>query len=52
MLMLLVDREQAWEALRPIYVHLPLGGTFVFDLFWPFEVGQTLSDKPRGGLSS
>jgi SAM-dependent methyltransferase len=46
---LLIDREQAWEALRHIYEHLEPDGTFVFSLFWQFGEGEAQSERLRGG---
>jgi len=46
---LLVDREQAWEALRRMYDHLEPGGTLLLTTFSPFDKGEPLSDHPRGG---
>jgi SAM-dependent methyltransferase len=43
---LIIDREQAWEALRRFYDHLLPGGTLAFNLYWVFSPGEPLSDSP------
>jgi hypothetical protein len=46
---LLIDREQAWEALRRMHDHLEPGGTLLLTAFSPFDKGEPLSEHPRGG---
>lgn len=46
---LLIDREEAWQALHRFYDHLEPGGALVFNLFWPFGDGEPLSERPNGG---
>jgi SAM-dependent methyltransferase len=47
---LLIDRDQAWEALRRMHDHLEPGGTLLLTAFWPFGKGEPLSEKPNGAL--
>lgn len=47
---LLIDREQAWEALRQMHAHLEPGGTLLLTTFWPFDQGGPLHEKPLGAL--
>lgn len=46
---LIIDRAQAFEALRRFYAYLEQGGVLIFNLFWPFGDGEALSKKPLGG---
>jgi SAM-dependent methyltransferase len=46
---LVIDRAQAWQALRRLYDHLESVGVLIFNLFWPFAPGEPLSEKPNGG---
>lgn len=46
---LIIDRAEAFEALRRFHAHLEPGGLLVFNLFWPFGDGEALSKKPLGG---
>ncbi len=46
---LIVDRDEAFEALRRFYAHLEPGGILVFNLFWAFSDGEPLSNNPLGG---
>jgi len=46
---LIIDRDEALEALRRMYAHLEPNGILVFNLFWVFSRGEPLSDKPLGG---
>lgn len=46
---LIIDRADAFEALRRTHFHLEPGGLLVFNLFWPFGDGEALSRKPLGG---
>jgi ubiquinone/menaquinone biosynthesis C-methylase UbiE len=41
---LVTDRAQALDTLRRFYEHLNPGGLLVFNLFWPFGKGESLSD--------
>lgn len=47
---LVIDRVQAWEALRRFYDHLESDGLLIFNIFWPFDEGGPLSEKPLGGF--
>ena len=46
---LIIDRVEAFEALRRLHAHLEPDGLLVFNLFWPFGDGEALSKKPLGG---
>lgn len=45
---LVIKREEAWEALKRFHEHLEPDGLLVFNLFWPFDEGEPLSEKPLG----
>jgi SAM-dependent methyltransferase len=47
---LLIDRDEAWEALRRMRDHLEPGGTLLLTTFWPFGKGEPLSEKPLGAM--
>ncbi len=47
---LIIDREEACEALRRFYAHLEPDGLLVFNLFWPFGEGGPLSARPLGAF--
>ena len=49
---LIIDREQAMEALRRMAAHLMPGGLLVFNLFWPYKESEPLFEAERvpGGV--
>jgi SAM-dependent methyltransferase len=49
---LIIDRDDAQEALRRMYMHLLPGGLLVFNLFWPYRESEPLSEaeKVEGGI--
>jgi ubiquinone/menaquinone biosynthesis C-methylase UbiE len=47
---LLIDRDQAWDALKRMHDHLEPGGTLILTSFWPFDSGEPLSEKPLGEM--
>jgi SAM-dependent methyltransferase len=49
-LCLIIDRDEAMEALCRFNDHLERGGTLIFNLFWQFDQGGPLSDKPLGAF--
>ncbi|MBZ0303707.1 MAG: class I SAM-dependent methyltransferase [Anaerolineae bacterium] len=49
---LIIDRDDAQEALRRMYTHLLPGGLLVFNLFWPYKESEPLSaeEQVEGGV--
>jgi ubiquinone/menaquinone biosynthesis C-methylase UbiE len=47
---LVIDREESWEALRRFRNHLEPSGVLILNIFWPFDDREPLSEKPLGGL--
>ena len=49
---LIIDRDDAMEALHRMYEHLEPGGLLVFNLFWPYKESEPLSEaeKVEGGI--
>lgn len=45
---LVINREESWEALRRFYNHLEPDGILILNIFWPFDDGEPLSEKPLG----
>lgn len=47
---LVTHRKESWEAMMRFYNHLEPDGVLILNIFWPFDDGEPLSEKPLGGF--